>query len=275
MEADDICMKQLDIVKILWSIFKIRVLGCRRLPDTSSKVYCLDTDIGMLVLKEYLPEIAIETIALETEICSFLTEKGYTVPRHMQDISGRKIFPFRGHYFTVYPWISGSRQPFHTGTRRQSLQCAELYGKLVRSLQVFPAQLKRKEAFDRSNEGIDKSIWEHEKILSTVGDDSIRRDLWTKLGLLHKLKEEKWEGFERITWKTSHGDYSSYQILFEGEKVSGLLDFTSVKQMPVIYELFRSFLYIGRGFEDGLPNMREFAVYLRQYEKYETLNAYD
>lgn len=275
MEIGDVCMNKLDIAKILLSDFKIKVFGCKRIPDTSSKVYCLDTNKGMFALKEYPTEVALETIVFETEICSFLTLKGYTVPEHIQNISGMKIIPFGNHYFTVYPWILGVRQPFHSGTIRQSLQCAELYGRLVRSLEEFPVLLKKKEAFNRSDEAIDKSIREHEKILLIAEDDSIRRDLRTKLEFLHKLKAEKWKGFECITWKNSHGDYNSYQILFEGEIVSGLLDFTSVRRMPVIYELFRSFLYIRRGFEDGLPDMREFAEYLRSYKKYESLNIYD
>ena len=275
MKTDNVYMKQLDIGKVLWRHFNMQVFKCQILPDTSSNVYYLETNRGIFALKEYPAGTALETIELEIEVCAFLSVKGYAVPKHLPDVSGRKIIGFERHYFTVYPWIAGCRQSFHSGTHTQSLQCAELYGRLVRSLEGFPIQLKRKAAFDRSDKAVDKSMQEHEEISSVLKNDPVKRELQTKIQFLYELKEEKWEGFELITWKNSHGDYSSYQILFEGEFISGLLDFTSVKHMPVIYELFRSFLYIRRGFEDGFPDMREFAEYLKCYEKYEKLNVYD
>lgn len=275
MEIDHTCISPLEIVEFLWIHFQIRVFSCRKLADTSSNVYCLETNNKRLVLKEYPADTPMETISLEIDMCSYLTQKGFTVPTHIQDLSGRSIIPFKGHYFTVYPWIPGNRLPFHTGSLKQSLQCAQMYGKLVYALRAFPTPLRRKDAFDRSAAAIEKSIREHETILNAVKDDSIKEELTIKLGLLRELKNEHWEGFDNITWLNSHGDYCSNQILFEQEEVCGLLDFTSAKQMPVIFELFRSFLYIGRGFQNGLPDMRDFSEYLRYYEKYEILNAYD
>lgn len=275
MRPDEIDMKQVDMIRNVWEHFKLQVFRCERIQDTSANVYCLCTDSGSFALKEYPSGTKYETIELETEVCAFLNGKGYTVPKHLIDREGHKIVTFENRYFTVYSWIPGKRQPFHSGTQKQSVQCAELYGRLVHSLKDFPRQLTRKESFNRSRDSIDQSICQHQALISVLDDVSVKEELQTKVELLYRLKEERWEGFEFITWAKSHGDYSSYQILFDGENISGLLDFTSLREMPVIFELFRSFLYLSKGFEEGLPDMPEFAEYLKKYEKFEKLNTYD
>ena len=65
------------------------------------------------------------------------------------------------------------------------------------------------------------------------------------------------------------------QFIYKEDKINAVIDFVSACQMPIVWELLRSYSYIRRDAKDGNFNINTMIDYVKKFNEYVKLNEYD
>ena len=89
------------------------------------------------------------------------------------------------------------------------------------------------------------------------------------------LLKNDFSGAENVSIKKTHGDYTIRQFIYEGNEIKAIIDFVNAAELPIIWEIIRSYSYIDKECIDGNFNIDNLVEYTKEYMKYSSLNKYD
>ena len=105
--------------------------------------------------------------------------------------------------------------------------------------------------------------------------DRIIKDLQYKKELAYRLSDCK-KYFDGITYTASHGDYQGCQMIFDGDNIKAVIDFSGARTLPVVWEIMRSFVQTSQDCNHTAKiDTRAFCDYVRKYLKYAPLTEKD
>lgn len=125
----------------------------------------------------------------------------------------------------------------------------------------------------------DKLISQYGELIALVGNDRnaerITEDLEYKMGLAERINEYK-KHFEGITYVASHGDYQGCQLIFDGDEIKAVIDFSSARTLPAVWEIMRSFTQTSQKCrESATIDVTDFCSYVAEYMKHSSLTRSD
>ena len=133
-----------------------------------------------------------------------------------------------------------------------------------------------------SKEIFEKSIEKHQELLKVINDKDdeetlkIKRDLEEKINMIKDISEENiFIDTKKLTIKNTHGDFNVLQLIYKNNHINSVIDFVSACNMPVVWELIRSYSYIDKNVKNGIFNLDTFTDYIKEFNKYVKLNDYD
>ena len=133
-----------------------------------------------------------------------------------------------------------------------------------------------------SKEIFEKSIEKHQELLKVINDKDdeetlkIKRDLEEKINMIKDISEENiFIDTKKLTIKNTHGDFNVLQLIYKNNYINSVIDFVSACNMPVVWELIRSYSYIDKNVKNGIFNLDTFTDYIKEFNKYVKLNDYD
>lgn len=133
-----------------------------------------------------------------------------------------------------------------------------------------------------SKEIFEKSIEKHQELLKIINDKDdeetlkIKRDLEEKINMIKDISEENiFIDTKKLTIKNTHGDFNVLQFIYKNNHINSVIDFVSACNMPVVWELIRSYSYIDKNAQNGIFNLDTFTDYIKEFNKYVKLNEYD
>ena len=130
-----------------------------------------------------------------------------------------------------------------------------------------------------SSEKVTKEYDSLIEIAKSKGNDKyitqIIEDLEYKKQLAVRCEEYK-KYYNGITYCATHGDYQGCQIIFNGEDVKAIIDFSSAAILPVAWEIMRSYVQSSEQCrKDAEIDIKGLCDYVREYMKYSNLTKAD
>lgn len=251
----------------------------------SANIYKITSDKGdKYILKEFQSKFSGKTILKEINIINFLRDKGLSVPEYVTCLDGKQYFEYNDKTVIIQKFIDGSTQGNYSGSEEQMLESAKYLGIIVNALEDYPYDDMFGCNIEKytSDEIIDKSIAKHENLIPLAeGDEAhgteIVKDLKDKIEMLKKVKNDgTFKKATNVTIKKTHGDYNVLQFIYDDEgKIKAVIDFVNAGEMPIVWEIARSYNYIDKDCKHGEFNIDHLVMYVKEYLKYSKLNKDD
>ena len=267
------------IVKLLKENYDLNVYSSRKINRGSANIYkIIDEKNNIYILKEFQLKYNKQDIDKEISIIRFLEERNIKVPKYIKLLNGDYSFVYEGHVIVLQQFIEGYSIPKNKGNMEQSIESATYLGKIVKELENYPHEVNfKKDSWFNLN--FDDSIEKYKKLIDKVKDDKYKEriisDLNEKIDMLTELKEINFDNIDKVSIKFTHGDYSVMQFIYLNNKVNSIIDFVSACDMPIIWEIIRSYSYIYYKNKNGKFDIEGFIPYVKEYLKYSKLNKYD
>ncbi|WP_022763407.1 phosphotransferase [Butyrivibrio sp. AD3002] len=240
------------------------------------KVSCKE---GNYFFKEYQKEYTLQTVERETELVDYLYSKGFPVARFIKTISGNSCTLFKGHVISLQEYLEG-KSYLNDLPHNLLKDSAKYLGVLHSILKDYPMEssLDEKWAASISVEAVNKK---YDRLLEALERENadpnysrIKEDFLFKKELFSHIEDMKGY-FKGITYTPSHGDYTSCQLICDGDHVKAVIDFTSAAKLPAIWEIMRSYIQAGACRNGEAFDTTDFALYVKEYMKYAQLTKRD
>lgn len=251
----------------------------------SANIYKITSDKGdKYILKEFQSKFSGKTILKEINIINFLRDKGLSVPEYVTCLDEKQYFEYNDKTVIIQKFIDGSTQGNYSGSEEQMLESAKYLGIIVNALEDYPYDDMFGCNIEKytSNEIIDKSIAKHENLIPLAEEDEVHgteivKDLKDKIEMLKKVKNDgTFKKATNVTIKKTHGDYNVLQFIYDDEgKIKAVIDFVNAGEMPIVWEIARSYNYIDKDCKHGEFNIDHLVMYVKEYLKYSKLNKDD
>lgn len=256
--------------------YGIIVKTIEKINGGSANIYKLYSDNGIFVLKEFQKWYKRETILKEVHVIQHLRNKGINVPEYVRCLDGSYSFNYKGNEVIVQKFIHGFVKKPNTGEKRDLLESAKILGLIVNALKDYP--FDDLPSFDLEfiicKEKLKKSIIKNDELVNSTNDEFIINDLKNKRSIISGLLEvELPSDFKKITILKSHGDFGIVQLIY-GDVIT-VLDFATAMDVPIAYEVIRSYVCVDRECINGEVNIDNLILYIREFTKYVPLNKYD
>ena len=199
-------------------------------------------------------------------------------------MDGKQYFEYNDKTVIIQKFIDGSTQGNYSGSEEQMLESAKYLGIIVNALEDYPYDDMFGCNIEKytSDEIIDKSIAKHENLIPLAEEDEVHgteivKDLKDKIEMLKKVKNDgTFKKATNVTIKKTHGDYNVLQFIYDDEgKIKAVIDFVNAGEMPIVWEIARSYNYIDKDCKNGEFNIDHLVMYIKEYLKYSKLNKDD
>lgn len=270
-----------DIIDLLKNRYEISADKVLHLSLGTANCYKIITENGAFFLKEYQDSFSKQELEQEISLNEFLLSRSFPTAAFIADINGNKCDYINGRYIALQEFIDGESYTNHDLPEVILLQSAEILGELHEVLKDYklPVEMGRKWV---KGFRVSKSQAKHEKLLNlsesledrTVGD-RIKEDILFKTQLLSAV-EPYGKYFKKLTYKSTHGDFSALQFLCENGKIKTVIDFASAKRLPVVWEIMRAYMQSATDTNDPFDfDEEKFCEYVRHYMQFSELSKWD
>lgn len=263
--------------------YGIQVLDLKKTKFGTAKCFLADTNSGRIFIKIYQEKHDHVQITKEIMICKKLTDHGFKTSEYVRNLYGDFINTADFGIFTIQKFIEGITYEKFQVPRKVLFESAEFLADIHGYLEDVPGLqedfteewIAHAAEETASAEKVENIIKMAEKMPSHERKERVLEDCRWKLKVIPALAEMK-NNFDGLTRKNSHGDYNTYQWICENEKMKAVIDFGSCSNLPVIWELIRSYTYAGNECADGRAvNADVYCEYLKTYLRRNALSQKD
>lgn len=268
-----------EIIKFVKDVYDLDITNVDRINRGSANIYSLNNN--SYVLKEFQSDYSETEIINEIDIINHLKKDNISVPTYIKTKNNEFYCLYKERIIILQEFIDGYTLHNNEGNLKQTLECADLYGRIIKSLETLDRELP---TFDISEwyteSALNEAVSKHKKLISLLDDSNenyqkIKSDLEDKLSMIEAIKYKDFSDLTKLTIKNTHGDYSQIQFIYKDDKVNAVIDFVSACRMPIVWEIIRSYSYIDIDAKNGEFNLDHLVEYVKTVNKYITLNKYD
>lgn len=273
----------LDVEKIsaiLENEYGLHLVGCERLAAGSANCFKVTCKEGDFFFKEYQSNITPETVDTEADVVAFLGSRDYPVAGFIKTVNGRICTTYKDHVIGVQDYVEGQTYP-NDLPRPLLPECAKYLGILHAILKDYPLAVDMNYGWAA---GISKDAVARKfnALLIALDEDKsdphyhkIREDLLFKKELAASI--DGWKAyFKDVTVASTHGDYSACQLICDEKGIKAVIDFSSAKRLPAVWEIMRSYVQSGGISRSGSGfDIADFSLYVKEYMKYAPLTERD
>lgn len=267
------------IIKEIYDQYGLKIDGIEKINRGSANIYKLSTSDGYYILKEFQSKYSKEDIDREISVVKHLAADNINVPQYIKLKNGEYSYVYGEKVIILQKFIEGEELNPNTCNKEQLKEAAVLLAKIVKSLKNFEGLPKENVSKWVDSKKIDDAIEQFKVLIEDVKgkeeEDKISKDLKDKIKMLSDVKSKIDNDIFKISHKNSHGDYNLLQFLYKNEKINAVIDFASARELPIVWEIIRSYSYMDKECNDGKFNVENLVEYTREYMKYEELTEYD
>lgn len=263
------------IKKIVQENYGIKVKNVKHINRGSANIYNLD---NKYILKEFPSDRKIEQITKEYNVIKYLTEKNFRVPTYEETKDNNYYIEYKNRIIILQKYLDGYVMENNTGDYKKTLESATLLGKLEKALKDYKIEEEYKDWPTR--EKLEKGIEKIKNLILNIKDDNpykekIISDLKKRIEISESLLDFDFEELKKVTIMVCHGDYSVQQFIYNDEKETAIIDFETIRNMPIDWEIIRSYSYVDKECKNGKFNLKTFKDYVKEVKKYIDLTEYD
>ena len=268
-----------EIINFVKEKYGINVTDIKIIDRGSANIYSLNKD--EYVLKEFQSKYTKDEIEKEIIIINHLKKDDIKVPSYIKTINDTYYSLYKDKVIIIQKFIEGYTLNRNEGNYEQTIECAKVYGMIVKSLESLNILLPLND-LSFSKENLTKGIEKHQKLLKLIDDKKddetlkIKKNLEEKIDMLKDISKKNIViDTKKLTIKNTHGDFNVLQFIYKNNHINSVIDFVSASKMPVVWELIRSYSYIDKDVKNGIFNLDTFTDYIKEFNKYVKLNEYD
>ena len=232
-------------------------------------------------LKEFQSGFSKDDLDREAMLVNFLDSHHFPTAKILLTNDQNTSITYQEHLLCLQEYIEGTTYGNNQLPHRLLMQAAELLGQLHTLLKDYPLPVEMDvpwlEAFSAENcaPQYDNLLHAAEQNPSDPNYERIKADLLYKKELAYRIAEYK-KYYNGITYNATHGDYTEFQYICDGDRIKAVIDFSAAKTLPVVWEIMRSYIQSCGACKDGNNlDVQDFCCYVRSYMKYAPLTKAD
>ena len=270
------CLNEEIIIKIIKEKYNIEIINVEKEDKGSANIYSVFSKNSHYILKEYQNKFSEQSVNNEYNIFGHLKKSNFVVPEFIKTKDKKICFTYNNKVISLQKYIEGKHLNFYEGNKKQLKDSAKTYYNILNSLKTYNKELKEFNLDILNYEKIEKIRNEYLFLIHRCDDKNIRNELNNKLKMLNELNKIELKNIKKITIMNSHGDYNVSQFIYnDNNLIKVVLDYITAKKMPIIIEIFRSFIYLDKNSKNGEINIKNLIYYIREFSKHQKLNEYD
>jgi Ser/Thr protein kinase RdoA (MazF antagonist) len=270
-----------DIQKILIENYNIKDINkIELITNGSACIYVIDNDLQKFILKEYQDGYSVNSLINEYKICRFLNKNGINTSEILKTNEGAIYYEYKKRSLTVQKHIEGYVPKQNEAPEWLIIKSGQLLGKINKVLQNYDIERYefKKEWFEKID--INKKIVNCQEYIKSAKEknneytDRIIKDMEYKTEKIKELYKININNNE-LTYANSHGDYNLLQLLCKGTSINAVIDFASACNLPIIWEIIRSFTIASKKCKESEIDINSLVEYLENYLLHYSLNRKD
>ncbi len=236
-----------ELAELLRSHYGIYAAEIHRLPLGSANCYRVDARDARYFCKEFQSGFAPADLAAEAALVRFLGEHGIPVAPFVYTNAGEPYVMFRQRCISVTAFAAGISYGYDDLPETCLPALAQMLGRIHTTLDGYPMQEDMDDGWVAAYAGA-VLAGQYEKLRRLAEartNDPYRERLLADLAYKRELAYRIADCVPYMTGLTrraTHGDYQSCQCLWDGDAISAVIDFSSARVLPVVWELMRSFV---------------------------------
>lgn len=269
------------ISKLLKKNYGITVDKTQRLHLGTANCFKVFAQDKIFFLKEYQDSFSEEDLKREAALNDFLLSQSFPTAGFIKDKKGNTYHFIKCRCIALQEYIEGESYVDHDLPDNMLFQSAEILGQLHEILNEYDLSVEMDDMWikefnvSKTYEKYDSLIDFAQKVKDISICDRIIDDLIFKRDLL-KIIEPYGQCFNKLTYKSTHGDYNAMQYLCEKNKIKAIIDFASAKKIPAVWEIMRSYMQSASDTKNPFDfDILKFCEYVKCYTQYSALTEDD
>lgn len=158
-----------EIINFVKEKYGINVTDIKIIDRGSANIYSLNGD--EYILKEFQSKYTKEEIEKEITIINHLKKDDIKVPSYIKTINDTYYSIYKNKVIIIQKFIDGYTLNRNEGNYEQTIECAKVYGMIVKSLENLDILLPLNDlSYLFSKEIFEKSIEKHQELLKVIND---------------------------------------------------------------------------------------------------------
>ncbi|MBQ8717739.1 MAG: phosphotransferase [Clostridia bacterium] len=232
-------------------------------------------------LKEFQSSISEEDVRREVGVVGHLAANGIPVARFLPTVDGDWLVRYEGHLLALSEYVQGITYGYDDMPSDRLHDLAAMLGRLHAALGDYPLPI------DMGRDWLDafsaeRTALAYEELITLAQnrrDDpntpQILRDLAYKKELSYRLEDYKLY-YDGVTYSATHGDYQGCQLVWQESGIRAVIDFSSARCLPVVWEVMRSYVQSSeRCRREARIDVDALCDYVRVYQQYFPLTRTD
>ena len=281
MALEKTVLNETIISDLLSKHYGISLVSSKKLKLGTANCYQVYDGNQYYFLKEFQSSFAESAVVQEAKLLDYLSAAGIPTSCFYKTVSGEYVIIFQNHIICLEEYIEGQTYDYDDLPPALLPQAGTMLGKLHSALRDYPLPISMSDQWLDSFSA-DRMMAQYDALIklaeSKTDDRNINRiidDLQYKKQLAIRCAEYK-QYYNGITYCSTHGDYQGCQLIFNGNEVKAVIDFSSASCLPVTWEIMRSFVQTSRSCNTTATlDIHALCDYVREYMKCAPLNRTD
>ena len=269
------------IKELLKTQYNLNIISTEKLGIGTANCYRLFDGNKYYFLKEFQSGFSEEDLIREANLVNFLAENGFPVARFLFTVEGKTSITYCNHLLCLDEYIEGKTYGYNDFPKSMLAETAQMLGKLHYVMKDYPLPKDMGTEWLASYSA-DAMIAQYDTLLA-VAEQNLRdanythiiADLQYKKELAQRCNDYK-QYFEGITYSPTHGDFQGCQLICDGENIKAVIDFSSARTLPAVWEIMRSYVQTSVDCrKNEVIDTEEVCKYVQEYMKYSPLTKKD
>jgi len=270
------------IAELVRKHYGITLQTIQRMKLGSANCYEVSDGKNRYFMKEFQSKFSLDDLKYEASAVNFLAAHGFPTYQIYLTYDHAVGLMHEGHLICLETFIDGVAYEYNNFPKHLLPELAGTLGKLHTIFAKFPEPLP----IDMDETWLDgfsvsSAAGKCDKLLIKLQDTPndphyarIHADLLYKKDLYSRIDHLR-HYFEGITYAPTHGDYQGCQCISNSTQITSVIDFSSVRILPIVWELMRSFVQSSDCRCNAKIDIEMLCAYVQEYLRFASLTKAD
>ncbi|MDD6212597.1 MAG: DUF2087 domain-containing protein [Clostridiales bacterium] len=274
-------VKQLEFEQLRMRIYKLYNIEIETMETSENGAggltYFVKAEDKKLVVK-YPSDNEMNNPDVEVRVCEKLLDNGIPACRFIPNKQGKLVSTDEnGRRFTLQHFYEGVIYGYHEAPVHLQAQSALTLAKIheaMKDMENIPVGIGAEFFAYRKPEYM-KDAYAGTLQQAIDNDDiAIANRIRSNMRIADAMPAYHFD-IDRFSCGSTHGDYMISQLIWQDDRLSGIIDWTCACKHPYMWEIVRSYIFMAPETKQGEINTDALLNYISEYMKCGSLNAYD